>query len=207
MQTGNEAIRMAGQDDADVIADILADGFQSDPPLQWMLPEASDRLRRSRLFFEPFVELVLAEGRAYVSEDLNGAALWLDVDVDAPPPPDDGSLNERLRESLGEANANRFLVIGSLFDAHHPGDESHAYLPFIGVRGAAQDRGIGSALLAHRLREIDIEGRPAYLEASSDGNVALYRRFGFAPLGQPLPLPDGPSFFPMWRPAQRAVGG
>jgi ribosomal protein S18 acetylase RimI-like enzyme len=207
MQTGSVAIRVAGPDDADVIADILADGFQSDPPLQWMLPDASDRLHLTRLFFEPFVELVLAEGRAYVSEDLNGAALWLDVDVDVPPPPADGALHERLHTSLGAANANRFLVIEGLFDGNHPGHESHAYLPFIGVRAAAQNRRIGSALLADRLGQLDAEGRPAYLEASSDDNVALYRRFGFESLGDPLPLPDGPSFFPMWRPAQPTVSG
>src|SRR5262245_28998219 len=48
MPAGGAAIRPAGPSDADVIIEILASGFQSDPPLQWLLPDASDRLRLSR---------------------------------------------------------------------------------------------------------------------------------------------------------------
>ena len=130
------------------------------------------------------------------------AALWLDIDVGAAPPPDDQSLAELLRAGLGEENANRFLIIDSLFNANHPGHESHAYLPFMGVTASAQCRGIGTALLTLHLNGLDAAGRPAYLEASSRRNVALYTRLGFAPIGEPLPLPGGPSFFPMWRPPQ-----
>lgn len=42
-----------------------------------------------------------------------------------------------------------------------------------------QGRGLGSTLLGPTLTRCDREGLPAYLEASSERNAALYARLGF----------------------------
>jgi hypothetical protein len=44
---------------------------------------------------------------------------------------------------------------------------------------------------------------PAYLEATSERNKALYLRHGFEVMSE-LKLPDGPPMWPMWR-APRTV--
>lgn len=44
----------------------------------------------------------------------------------------------------------------------------------------------------------DRDGVPAYLEASSERNKALYLRHGFEVVGE-IKLPDGPRMWPMWR--------
>ncbi|MEF2552543.1 GNAT family N-acetyltransferase [Aurantimonas sp. A2-1-M11] len=84
--------------------------------------------------------------------------------------------------------------------ALHP-HEPHWYLPFIGVRAAAQGRGIGATLLAHGLARADRDGLPAYLEATSRRSVPLYRRFGFETIGV-VESPGYPEIFAMWRPAR-----
>jgi hypothetical protein len=51
------------------------------------------------------------------------------------------------------------------------------------------------------LERCNAAGLPAYLEATSDGGVALYRRHGFRVVGE-IVLPGGPSLWPMWREAR-----
>ncbi len=65
-----------------------------------------------------------------------------------------------------------------------------------------QGRGIGSALLRPVLTRCDREGVPAYLEASSERNRALYARHGFEVVER-IELPGGgPPMWRMWREPQ-----
>ena len=111
----------------------------------------------------------------------------------------------RLLPAMGAA-FRRYLprVIRAIaaLEANHP-HERHWYLPFIGVRPDRQGNGIGSALLAHMEARLDAEGLPAYLEASSERNRALYVRHGFDVTGE-VRLPDGPPMWLMWREPKEA---
>jgi GNAT superfamily N-acetyltransferase len=57
--------------------------------------------------------------------------------------------------------------------------ERHYYVRDVGVLPEMQGNGLGSALLGPTLTRCDREGLPAYLEASSERNAALYARLGF----------------------------
>jgi GNAT superfamily N-acetyltransferase len=63
---------------------------------------------------------------------------------------------------------------------------------------AAQGHGIGSALTAPVLERADRAGAPAYLEATSARNKALYERHGFR-ASAPISATGGPPLWPMWR--------
>ena len=63
---------------------------------------------------------------------------------------------------------------------------------------AAQGRGLGSALMAPVLERADRAGHPAYLEATSARNKALYERHGFH-AAAPFAVARGPPVWPMWR--------
>ena len=77
---------------------------------------------------------------------------------------------------------------------------SHQYLALIGVSDDRQNRGLGAALLRHRLRVLDNTLSGAYLEATSLDSRAFYARWGFHDLARPLVVPDGgPSLWPMFR--------
>ena len=85
---------------------------------------------------------------------------------------------------------------------YHP-QEPHWYLYYLAPAPGRQGTGIGSALLRPVLRRCDEQGLPAYLEATSEQNRALYARHGFVDREQ-YALPDGPPLLPMWRaPAER----
>ena len=64
-----------------------------------------------------------------------------------------------------------------------------------------QGHGHGSALLAHALDRCDQDHLPAYLEASSPRNKALYERHGFEEIGV-IQAGSSPPMWPMVRPAR-----
>ena len=200
MTTSPRAIRRATTADAKAIERILADSFQDDPPLMWIIPDPDDRRRLSPGFFRPFVDIVLATGEAHITEGQTGAAMWLDVDIAAAAEEDSGELRQFLVSGIGAEYAEQFFVLDSMFSAKHPNHESHDYLLFVGVIPLVQNQGVGGGLLSHRLVGLDEAGRAAYVEASSPRNAALYARLGFSPMGDPIKLPDGPALYPMWRP-------
>jgi ribosomal protein S18 acetylase RimI-like enzyme len=201
MTPGHHVVRRAGTEDAQTVTDVLATSFVSDPISRWIFPVSDEeRARRHPDFFRPFVDLALAEGQVYTTSDHAGVALWLTVDVTAPPAGDDGAaFAQRVLEACGEYG-KQFQILDELFSANHPSAESHEYLMFVGVSPDRQNEGVGTALLCDRFLELDEARTPAYLEASSVENRRLYSRLGFDPICT-LTLPGGPDLWPMWRPA------
>jgi GNAT superfamily N-acetyltransferase len=62
-----------------------------------------------------------------------------------------------------------------------------------------QGRGLGAALLAPVLERCDGERKPAFLEASSPRNRALYERHGFEVMEEFALGRDAPPQWRMWR--------
>jgi ribosomal protein S18 acetylase RimI-like enzyme len=187
--TMTHEVRRAVPQDEPTITRLFAERFLLDPVNMWVFPDRADRERRHLLFFRPFVQLALARGHVDVVGDCDGAALWFDV-VDTPPEPD----VDRLQHACGP-NWVRAAQVFALLDEHHP-VKPHAYLLFIAARPG---HGFGTALLTHRLADVDKSGQDAYLEASSPLSAALYRRLGYADLGAPIQPPAGPALIPMMR--------
>jgi ribosomal protein S18 acetylase RimI-like enzyme len=67
----------------------------------------------------------------------------------------------------------------------------------------AQGKGLGTALLHATFHRCDSDGLSAYLEATSQRNVALYERLGFEHLGE-FNLGSSPPLWPMRRPPRTA---
>ncbi|MEU3453536.1 GNAT family N-acetyltransferase [Micromonospora sp. NPDC006766] len=168
-----------------------------DPVSEWIFPDEEHRATAHPAFFGEFVGLALEAGEVYLAGEGAGVTLWLPVD--GSDEPDEGpELLQALEAAVGADATKRFAVLDGLMAANHP-SEPHWYLPFIAVHPAQHSRGVGSALLRHKLTQLDEAGSAAYLEASSPRNAALYERYGFAFGASTLDLPGGPSLYPMWR--------
>jgi ribosomal protein S18 acetylase RimI-like enzyme len=72
------------------------------------------------------------------------------------------------------------------------------------VDPAQQGRGYGSALLEHALCIIDEQGMPAYLEATTERNKALYERYDFEVVGE-IQYGTSPTMWPMYRTARNRL--
>lgn len=97
-----------------------------------------------------------------------------------------------------EGELERMGELSALMAAHHPDHVDHWYLLALGVVPERQGRGLGGALLGHTVERLDADGRPAYLEATSDRSRRLYHRHGFEETAELAPT-DGPPIWGMWR--------
>jgi len=189
-------IRPAGSAELATVAATVAAAFIDDPVTVWLLPDELRRVQLVQPLFELYVEAYLRIGETYLTAHAEGAAVW------APPGAElfDADQEEQFGAALAELTGpdiERFGQLAELFAQHHP-DEPLYYCQFLATVPAFQGHGIGSALLRDMLARADREQMPAYHEATTPRNRALYERHGYITLGE-LELPGGPTLWRMWR--------
>lgn len=188
-------IRNATIEDAETVAEILAEAFADDPVMNW-------NFAPGKPFRQCFLELArgvyLRHGFGHMSGN-EAATLWLPAGV-APALPFANEMRlvwAAFRQG-GFAPVLRAKKVADAMAAHHP-ETPHYYLFAVGVRKSAQGKGLGGGLIAEGLKKADAAGAPAYLENSNPKNTPLYERLGFQAIA-PLALPDGaPPLLAMWR--------
>jgi GNAT superfamily N-acetyltransferase len=173
--------------------------FTTDPVIRWFLPEPS----RYVTYFPDVVGLMAAPaveaGTADITGDDAGAAVWVPPGAS----PDNDAVGELMVRAVDEGRHPEAFAFFEQMAEHHP-TGAHWYLPFIGVEPTRQGRGLGSRLLDWGLARADRDGVPAYLEASSPRNRALYERHGFVATAE-VQAGDSPPMWPMHRPARDAA--
>lgn len=184
---------------------MLASAFAHDTVMGTLVDGEHKQSRLARLFRALLRVGALRTGRIDLTRrdvdgGLLGAAIW-------EPPGQHTSLLDQARElpsflrALGWGGLGRAVRIQTALARHRPA-EPHWYLAQIGVSAEARGMGVGSALLESRLKKIDAEGLPTYLESSNERNRSLYRRHGFESIASIDGIPNA-SPEAMWRPAQR----
>jgi ribosomal protein S18 acetylase RimI-like enzyme len=172
--TDSNSLRHATTEDVPRLKTVLAEAFFDDPVLSWLMPNDRKRLAHLRRYFGiELRHLALARGRVWTTSDLAGAALTLSP----------GKWRSPLRVTLLEGSAfglhvTRAARMGAAIEWRHV-HGPHYYVRDVGVLPSMQGRGLGSTLMGPTLERCDREGLPAYLEASSERNAALYERLGF----------------------------
>ncbi len=188
--------RKATPDETRAVARTLAAAFFDDPVIGWAWTDPERRREILPDFFALWAAGCMEYGDVYTTRDLAGAALWM-------PPHVQEAFDDRSDEFAADVErvtsefAPAVMELLTLLDDHHP-HEPHFYLPIMGTRPEHQGHGIGAALLDTVLEQCDRKEMPAYLEATSTRNQALYARHGFHTIGE-LPLPGGPALHAMWR--------
>jgi ribosomal protein S18 acetylase RimI-like enzyme len=188
--------RRANGQDLPMLVETLVAAFVDDPVMTWVIPDPRRRPQILRAFFEIIVDVNQPHGELYIADPTPVAgAVW--VPPGCQPIGEHAELLASWYLEAAEENSERTLALLERMNECHP-QEPHDYLFVLGTRPGWQSRGLGSALLREVLERCDRERRPAYLEASSEGNQRLYRRHGFEVTGE-IQLPDGPPMWPMWR--------
>jgi ribosomal protein S18 acetylase RimI-like enzyme len=197
-QPDGSDIRKMTREEIDPVAHSLAQAFYDDPHMSWVFRDDETRLQRLQDGFATFTRRVwLGQDEAYTHERLIGGAIWM------PPETWHMSFFAQLRSMPATIRAvrgalPRLMKVLTYMERKHP-HEPHWYLPVVGVATAWQGRGFGSALLRPVLERCDAEGVPAYLEASTPRNRALYERNGFEVVEECRYVDDGPPMWLMWR--------
>jgi len=196
-QSIDTGIRRAGTTDRTAVAATVAAGFFDDPVTQWLLPDVGHRQEVILPMFEVYIDAYLPHGETYLTADGHGAAVWLPPGAELLTDEQEQPFVDALAALMGPG-VDRLFQLEETFAEHHPAGPLY-YCNFLSTVPAFQGRGIGSALLREMLQRADANELPAYHEATSPRNRALYERHGYINLGE-LVLPDGgPTLWRMWR--------
>jgi GNAT superfamily N-acetyltransferase len=188
----------AGDADAGVLSQVIADAFFPLAPCRWLIGDEAARREVLPAYFRMHVEHTLADGIVHTTPARDAAALWIPLGALLPHPP--GSYAEQLARVTGPW-AGRFTAFDAELDAHHLTGTAHHHLAILAVRPDRQGHGTGTALLHAHHAVLDELGVTAYLEASGQDTRGLYLRHGYILRPDaPIRLPDGgPEMWPMVR--------
>lgn len=198
----SSAVRLARADEVGRLSEVLADAFDDDPVMRFLVP-GGDRYRaRLARLFRIELRSMLRLGGTWVVDDgdghVQGVAVW------APPDRWKQSSAAAVWAALpalrvfGRSIRRAIAALGAMAYAH-PEEPHHWYLSTLGTAAAHQGKGVGGQLLRTVLDRCDDQGLPAYLESSKPENLPYYARFGFEPRGELELSPGGPTIVPMWR--------
>jgi len=192
-------VRLAQPGESDPLKAALGAAFFDDPVFGWLIGGSSRRQARLERYFAIQVAHALADGCVWTSDGLQGAALCMPPGRWRMPP---GSLIAHGGRYAGIFRGRLPRAVGLLaaIERRHLRG-AHYYFSYIGVGPEAQGRGLGSGLMRPALDRCDEEGLPAYLEASSERNAALYERLGFQRI-ELLRFAGSPPLTLMMRPPQ-----
>ena len=188
-----EQIHVSTATDADRAIATITMAFSSDPVTRWVFRDANLYLTYWPRVVKAFGGATLETGTADSVDDHGGVALWLPPGVGS----DEATMGVLIAEAVPAADQPEVADFMEQMGEFHP-TESHWYLPLIGVDVTKQGRGYGSALLGHALERCDRDRLPAYLEATSPLNKALYQRHGFEEVGV-IQAGSSPPMWPMQR--------
>lgn len=191
-------MRPAKQADETRVVESLSRAFDADAAFNWGLRQDAGRAQAFRLAFRTIFRRYLGFGATFVVGDGAGSALWARSDQWEVPLWRELLLLPTYLRCSGLSRFSRTTGTFEAMKAHHP-REPHQYLFVMGVDPAHQGGGHGSALLKHVLDECDRRGTPAYLEATSEKNRALYRRHAFETTAEFPCAEGGPTLTGMWR--------
>lgn len=196
--------RVAVATDLETVTEVMTLAFAEDPVWGQALRRPGGPLEEMTDFWRLWIGGALRYPWVWLWNEGAAASVWIPpagTEMSA----DQGVQFNRLAISrLGDSGAAYLERVMALFDANHPHGEPHYYLSLLATHPAHRGNGVGMALLADNLAQIDGEGMPAYLESSNPANDHRYERLGFHPVGR-FQLPsDGAVVTTMWRPGGAA---
>ena len=192
----NGAIIRLGPQHRAAAVTTLAQAFQDDPALSWLIPDAAARRARLPGFFGLVFDEHVRFGLMLGSADLAAVTLWRAPGAMHRHQPiwHPGALRyvPVFRTRLGKA-----IAIDEAIRAHLPAEPSWFYLKYAGVRPQSQGKGLGGRLIRAGLAEAAALGVPSILETATPSNVGLYQSLGFAVRSEWQVRRAGPQFWTM----------
>jgi GNAT superfamily N-acetyltransferase len=189
--------------DVVALAGLMTDALLDTPVGQWLIPDRDIRLAVFGRYFRGLAGLLVVDPAAIIDRaaDNTGFAVWFDmVNYALEPHPEHDDL---LNNTCGHY-ADRFRLFETVtqYGLTRAGFQRCWLLAGVGVHPARRGTGVGSALLQHRLDDLDTEiGWPLWTLSVSPAHRALLERHRYT-VKSVVPLPDsGPAVSVMYRPA------
>jgi ribosomal protein S18 acetylase RimI-like enzyme len=178
----NQEYRQLTLSDLDSMAQVLAQSFEEDPLVSFILPNKKTRVKTVAKFFRAMGKLNIQNNMAFgIGNPLEGVAVWNFPDKSLSVRPKDFSTFIPLLLSSYPYQAQKARPIFRQIDANHKkyADEPHFYLDNLGVLASSRGKGLSSKLIRPFLEMADSQKVIAYTDTVTKANVPLYEHFGF----------------------------
>lgn len=169
-------VRLATADDVEAAARTLSLAHRDYVWAVWAFPRA-DRLELLYELYRLDLELGVAAGSTWVTDECDAVAIWASIDRPAIDPELIRRVHAAQAELIGD-DAARLAAADAITHRHRP-TEPYWYLGTVGTLPARRGQGLATEVLRPVLERCDTERSMACLETSSDANVRLYTRLGF----------------------------
>lgn len=192
--------------DVEQAAQVIAESFEEDPLVSFMLPFRATRVKTLLKFFRVYGEISIKNQRGYgAGEPLQAVAYWKfpnqeDMSISV------SSLGKFLPLLFTMYPIGYFRARAALnqLDSLHKkyADEPHFYLDNLGVLQSARGKGLSSKLIRPFLEMADAQKVIVYTDTVTPANVPLYEHFGFECVEQSHIPSVGITVFALRRPIQ-----
>ena len=173
---------IVSEKDLDRLAEVSADAYKDYPLHNWFMKGKYDE-KASKILMQITLKTMTKDAIIYAdSDELNGFAAWIPFGFTgnkAIPFLKSGGLKLILHSGLGIINRLSTYEKYAMNLKKEFTDHYDWYLFNLSVKKDAQGKGIASKLLRPMLQFCDDEKMVAYLETNKEGNVGLYKHYGF----------------------------
>lgn len=193
-------IRKARHSDLDALIEVLAEAYDKDLLMNWIVFQDEKRIQRMRKYFEVSLKnYSMKYDHVFTTEELNGVVIWY------PPEPRNCwkvstfkhlSLTHKWISIAGIRKFPTLFVVDEMVTKHHL-REPHYYLSVIGVHPEHQGKGVASHLIRKVLHMCNERGFPAFLETATERNLGYYGQLGFTVIEEYELPQNGPKVWTM----------
>lgn len=169
----------AAYTDKERIITILADAFDDNKSVNYIIPQDSKRKQRIQQLMNYSFDVCYSFGKVFLSDDKKACALILFPDKQKTTLASIWGDIKLIFSAIGVGNIKKAISREAKVKALQP-KQPLCYLWFIGVSPEMQGKGIGSQLLKEVLTEYSFNKRVICLETSTLKNIPWYEKFGFA---------------------------
>ena len=180
------------------LIEILAQSFDRDPIVNWMILQDERRPERLRAFFQMWLRLrSYEEGEVLTTPDVDGVFLWMPSHKVRAPWWAQLAQTATFLKFCGLRDSRRVLALfDALTNAHPP--EPHIYVQLLGVDPASRGKGVATDLFNDVIDMAERLGLPCYGETSVERNLDIWGRFGLCPFGE-IPVDSAPRLWKLRR--------
>ncbi len=164
-------------------AAVLVRAFEHDPIYGYILPDPQRRLTQMHWIIERAIRQLAPYGASYITENGEGAALWLPPKP-RPRIPSFPWFSGLATLGLGASYRGLQVYIDMLRREHAETKSPHWVLEIIGVDPAHQGRGAATALLQPALDIAESDNVPCHVITHNPKSIPFYQSHGFQILSQ-----------------------
>jgi GNAT superfamily N-acetyltransferase len=168
----------AGSKDKDFIVNLLAEGFEENKSVNYIVAQGTKKKQRIKALMEYSFEICNRFGDIFINEDGSACALILYPDKKKTDLQTIALDIKLILRCIGLINIKKALHREKKINALHP-DKNIFYLWYIAVNKNDQGKGIGSIFLKQICDYATFLNKDIYLETSTEQNISWYKKMGF----------------------------